>query len=56
MEVAEAALFRMAKNGVGGGMLVSKRSWTISIKKHSTSDVFKRLNYQEILLWKYVFH
>jgi len=23
-----AALFRMAKNGVGGGLLVSRRAWT----------------------------
>jgi len=29
---AEAALFRMAKNGVEGGLLVSRRAW-ISLSK-----------------------
>jgi len=46
---AEAALSRMAKNGVREQMLLSKKAWTdISIEKHSTYDVSERLNYPEI--------
>jgi len=40
---AEAALFRVAKNGVGGGLLVSIGAWiSLSIKNHYTSGVSER--------------